>query len=66
MIEDDFGEVKLPGGGIDSGEDEYKALVREVKEEIGLDINENDISFVGSSPNTYIFKNIREVLNNII
>ena len=38
MIENDFGEVKLPGGGIDSGEDDYKALVREVKEETGYDV----------------------------
>ena len=38
MIEDDFGEVKLPGGGIDDGEDDYKALVREVKEETGYDV----------------------------
>ena len=38
MIEDNFGEVKLPGGGIDSGEDDYKALVREVKEETGYDV----------------------------
>lgn len=38
MIENDFGEVKLPGGGIDDGEDDYKALVREVKEETGYDV----------------------------
>lgn len=23
MIEDDFGEVKLPGGGVDNAEDDY-------------------------------------------
>lgn len=38
MIEDSFGEVKLPGGGIDDGEDDYKALAREVKEETGYGV----------------------------
>ena len=33
LIEGKSGEVKLPGGGIDPGEDDYAALVREVKEE---------------------------------
>jgi len=38
MIESDSGELKLPGGGIDDGEDDSQALVREVKEETGYDV----------------------------
>ena len=38
MIEDSFGEVKLPGGGVDDEEDDVQALVREVKEETGYHV----------------------------
>lgn len=38
MIEDSFGEVKLPGGGMELGEDDYQVLIREVKEETGHDV----------------------------
>lgn len=34
----------LPGGKIDNGEDEYRALLRELKEEVGIDINKDFIS----------------------
>ena len=38
MIEGSSGELKLPGGGIEDGEDDCRALVREVKEETGYDV----------------------------
>lgn len=43
MTEDKYGEVKLPGGGIDPGEDDVQALVREVKEETGYDVKVDTI-----------------------
>ena len=38
MVENSFGEVKLPGGGMELGEEDYQVLLREVKEETGYDV----------------------------
>ena len=37
------GYYALPAGHIDEGETQYDALVREAKEELGIEINSNDI-----------------------
>lgn len=47
MIESSFGELKLPGGGIEDGEDDSRALAREVKEETGYDVNMRTIKPFG-------------------
>lgn len=36
----------IPGGGIDEGEDKIAALIREVKEEVGLDISSAKIELL--------------------
>ncbi len=38
LIEDRYGEVKLPGGGQESGEDDLHTLMREVREETGYSV----------------------------
>ncbi len=39
----------IPGGGIDDGEDKDTALIREIKEEIGLDIKDLTIKLLSDS-----------------
>ena len=40
------GNYQVPAGHIDAGELPKEAMVREAKEEIGIDLNENDLKFV--------------------
>ena len=49
------GFVALPGGFVDPDESAEEAIIRECKEEIGVDI-ENPV-FVCTNPNTYPYKN---------
>ena len=37
------GYYALPAGHIDKGENQYEALIREAKEELGLDITDDDM-----------------------
>lgn len=41
------GEYKIPGGGLEEGESQIQALVREVREETGLYIIEDEIQELG-------------------
>jgi len=52
------GFAALPGGFVDFEESAEEAAVRECREEIGVEININDIQFLCSFPNTYVYKNI--------
>lgn len=41
------GEYKIPGGGVEQGEDRMTALCREVREEAGMEIDRNSIRDIG-------------------
>src|SRR3982751_4709214 len=39
LLSRQFGKYDLPGGGVDPGEDLKAAVIREVKEETGIDVD---------------------------
>ncbi len=55
-IEPHKGKLDLPGGFVDPGESLENAVIREVKEELNLEVK--NIKFVGSAPNTYFYSQI--------
>ena len=50
------GKLDLPGGFIDPNESAEEAVVREVKEEINIDIKEPE--YLGSYPNIYKYQDV--------
>ena len=47
------GTLDLPGGFVDMGETVEEGMVREIKEETGLDVT--NIEYLFSSPNVYVY-----------
>ena len=47
------GTLDLPGGFVDMGETVEQGMIREIKEETGLDVEE--IQYLFSSPNVYMY-----------
>lgn len=47
LVETEFGELKLPGGGKEIGESDITTLIREVKEETGYQVIESSIREFG-------------------
>ncbi|AMQ41843.1 DNA mismatch repair protein MutT [Aeromonas veronii] len=52
------GLLDLPGGFVDPGESLEAALVRELQEELGLDVSVQPFIYLGSYPNIYPYDSI--------
>ena len=57
-VDPDKGKWDLPGGFIDPNETAEEAAYREIKEELGLDLQSSDLRYVTTSPNNYLYKNV--------
>ena len=57
-VDPDKGKLDLPGGFIDPGENAEEAACREIKEELGLDVSPNDLKYITTAPNNYLYKNV--------
>lgn len=52
------GFAALPGGFVDFEESAEDAVLRECREELGVELSGKDIKYICSFPNTYVYKNI--------
>ena len=52
------GKLDLPGGFVDPKEAAEKTCQREIWEELNWEIDQKNLKYLGSLPNTYLYKNI--------
>lgn len=52
------GFLDLPGGFVDYYETAEEGIIREVKEELQVNITKNQIKYIASYPNTYFYKEV--------
>lgn len=57
-IDPDKGKLDLPGGFIDPNETAEVAACREIEEELGIAIQPQDLRYITTSPNNYLYKNV--------
>lgn len=57
-IDPDKGKLDLPGGFIDPNETAEIAACREIEEELGIAIQPQDLRYITTSPNNYLYKNV--------
>ena len=60
-VNPDKGKLDLPGGFIDPNETAEEAVCREIKEELGLTITSDNLSYVTTFPNNYIYNRTMDI-----
>jgi len=57
-MDPDKGKLDLPGGFVDPNETAQEAACREVKEEMGMEIRPEQLRFITTFPNNYLYKDV--------
>lgn len=55
----------ITGGGVEAGEHSYETVIREAKEELGIDISPDKVNFMLSIKRRYTFADVYVVMQNI-